>query len=65
MALSKLTLTTPLIVKHPHQPSEFIETGSESTSEDLKIQFFSGGACPQIPLVKCALCKHIVIGIRC
>jgi len=37
------------------------ESGSETTSEALKIQNFPGGACPQTPLVgTCVLCTHIL-----
>ena len=36
------------------------ESGSETTSEALKIQNFPRGACPQTPLVGALLCTHIL-----
>jgi len=35
------------------------ESGSETTSEVLKVQNFPGGACPQTPPSRCVLCTHI------
>ena len=39
---------------------ELAETGSKSTSEELKIFNFSGGGMPPDPSSKCVLCTHII-----
>ena len=42
MALSKLTLTTPLIGDHPHQPSEFAFSKREFGRQTKVKQSFQG-----------------------
>jgi len=42
---------------------ELAETGSKSTSEELKIKKFDGGACPQTHLVSACFARTLYTNI--